>query len=62
MTVDQRTALEAVISIDKEVMHGTPCFKSTRVPVQTLKREKALMRSLRLTPMFHARPSWRFWI
>ena len=36
MTADQRAALEAVISIDKEVMHGTPCFKSTRVPVQTL--------------------------
>ena len=36
MTAEQRTALEAVIGIDKGVMHGTPCFKGTRVPVQTL--------------------------
>jgi len=36
MTADQRTALEAVISIDKDVLHGTPCFRGTRVPVQTL--------------------------
>jgi uncharacterized protein (DUF433 family) len=36
MTVAQRTALEAVVSIDKGVMHGTPCFTGTRVPVQTL--------------------------
>jgi hypothetical protein len=25
-----------VVTIDKEVMHGTPCFAHTRVPVQTL--------------------------
>jgi len=36
MKADQRSALEAVISIDQDVMHGTPCFKGTRVPVQTL--------------------------
>ncbi|HWZ33597.1 MAG TPA: DUF433 domain-containing protein [Bryobacteraceae bacterium] len=36
MTAEQRTALEAIVSIDKNVMHGTPCFTGTRVPVQTL--------------------------
>jgi uncharacterized protein (DUF433 family) len=25
-----------VVTIDKEVMHGTPCFAHMRVPVQTL--------------------------
>jgi uncharacterized protein (DUF433 family) len=25
-----------VVSINKEIMHGTPCFTGTRVPVQTL--------------------------
>lgn len=36
MTAEQRRALETVISINKEIMHGTPCFSGTRVPVQTL--------------------------
>jgi len=36
MTAEQRDALETVITIDKDVMHGTPCFSGTRVPVQTL--------------------------
>lgn len=36
MTIEQRNALAEVISIDKEVMHGTPCFTNTRVPVKTL--------------------------
>jgi uncharacterized protein (DUF433 family) len=36
MTAEQRSALETVISINKEIMHGTPCFSGTRVPVQTL--------------------------
>jgi len=25
-----------VISIDPEIMHGTPCFAGTRVPIDTL--------------------------
>jgi len=25
-----------VIKVDPEIMHGTPCFAGTRVPVQTL--------------------------
>ena len=36
MTIAQRAALEGVITIDREVMHGTPCFAGTRVPVQSL--------------------------
>ena len=33
---EQRSALADVVTIDKEVLHGTPCFANTRVPVQTL--------------------------
>ncbi len=36
MTADQASALAGVVTIDKEIMHGTPCFAHTRVPVQTL--------------------------
>lgn len=36
MTAEQKTSLANVISIDKEIMHGAPCFAGTRVPVQTL--------------------------
>jgi uncharacterized protein (DUF433 family) len=36
MTPEQRTALQAVVKIDPAIMHGTPCFCGTRVPVQTL--------------------------
>lgn len=36
MTAEQRKALASVIAIDNEIMHGTPCFTGTRVPVQTL--------------------------
>ena len=36
MTTEQRAALAGVVTIDKDIMHGTPCFAGTRVPVQTL--------------------------
>jgi uncharacterized protein (DUF433 family) len=36
VSTDQKNALANVIAIDKGVMHGTPCFAGTRVPVQTL--------------------------
>ena len=37
MTIaEQRNALAGVVTIDKDVLHGTPCFANTRVPVQTL--------------------------
>jgi uncharacterized protein (DUF433 family) len=36
VTTEQKKALAGVVSIDKNVLHGTPCFANTRVPVQTL--------------------------
>ena len=36
MTTEQGTVLAGAITIDKEIMHGRPCFTGTRVPVQTL--------------------------
>ncbi|HTP34017.1 MAG TPA: DUF433 domain-containing protein [Candidatus Acidoferrales bacterium] len=35
MTQAQK-GLDNVVSIEKEILHGTPCFTGTRVPVQTL--------------------------
>lgn len=28
--------MESVVKIDPEIMHGTPCFSGTRVPVKSL--------------------------
>ena len=36
MTAEQKAIIAGVVSVDPEIMHGTPCFKGTRVPVQTL--------------------------
>jgi uncharacterized protein (DUF433 family) len=36
MTAEQKASLAGVLSADPEIMHGTPCFTGTRVPVQTL--------------------------
>ncbi len=36
MTLQEKNKLGGVVKIDKEIMHGTPCFTGTRVPVQTL--------------------------
>lgn len=36
MTADQRRALESAIMVDPNFLHGTPCFKNSRVPVRTL--------------------------
>lgn len=36
MTAEKRAALADIVTINKEIMHGTPCFSGTRVPVQTL--------------------------
>lgn len=33
---EQRSAFAGVVTIDQEVLHGTPCFANSRVPVQTL--------------------------
>jgi uncharacterized protein (DUF433 family) len=36
MMAEKKNALADVVTIDSEVLHGTPCFARTRVPVQTL--------------------------
>ncbi len=36
MTPEQKVALEEVIWVDRDRMSGTPCFRGTRVPIQTL--------------------------
>ena len=36
MTAEKRAALADVVTIDQQIMHGTPCFTGTRVPVQSL--------------------------
>ena len=36
VTAEQRASLAGVVSVDPAIMHGTPCFGGTRVPVQTL--------------------------
>ena len=36
VTAEQKVSLAGVVPVDPEIMHGTPCFTGTRVPVQTL--------------------------
>jgi len=36
MSPEQMTAINEVVWVDPDRMHGTPCFRGTRVPVQTL--------------------------
>ncbi len=36
MTAEQKASIAGVVSVDAAIMHGTPCFTGTRVPVQTL--------------------------
>lgn len=36
MTLKQKTALASAICVDKDSLHGTPCFAGSRIPVQTL--------------------------
>ena len=36
MTPEQRKRLDEVIWVDPDRMSGTPCFKGTRVPIQSL--------------------------
>jgi uncharacterized protein (DUF433 family) len=36
VTAEQKATLAEVVSVAPEIMHGTPCFTGTRVPVQTL--------------------------
>jgi uncharacterized protein (DUF433 family) len=36
VTAERKAHLAGVVSVDAGIMHGTPCFAGTRVPVQTL--------------------------
>jgi uncharacterized protein (DUF433 family) len=36
VTAQQKASLASVVSVSSAIMHGTPCFTGTRVPVQTL--------------------------
>ncbi len=36
VTAEQKASLAGAVSVDPGIMHGTPCFTGTRVPVQTL--------------------------
>jgi uncharacterized protein (DUF433 family) len=36
VTAEQKASIAGVVSVDRTIMHGTPCFTGTRVPVQTL--------------------------
>ena len=36
MTAEQQSRLDQIVWIDPGRMSGTPCFRGTRVPVQTL--------------------------
>ena len=36
MTAEQKTALDAAVWVDPGRMSGAPCFRNTRVPVQSL--------------------------
>jgi len=35
MSVVQKLSLDEIIQVNADLMHGTPCFAGTRVPVQT---------------------------
>jgi uncharacterized protein (DUF433 family) len=36
VTAEQKASLAGVVTVDFGIMHGTPCFSGTRVPVQSL--------------------------
>jgi len=36
VTAEQKASLANVVSVNSAIMHGTPCFTGTRVPVQAL--------------------------
>jgi uncharacterized protein (DUF433 family) len=35
VSVVQKLSLDKIVRVNPDVMHGTPCFAGTRVPVQT---------------------------
>uniref|UniRef100_Q02AC4 DUF433 domain-containing protein n=1 Tax=Solibacter usitatus (strain Ellin6076) TaxID=234267 RepID=Q02AC4_SOLUE len=36
MSAEKRARLNEIVSADPQLMHGTPCFRGTRVPVHLL--------------------------
>ena len=36
MSTAKRARLNEIVSVDPDLMHGTPCFRGTRVPVRLL--------------------------
>ncbi len=36
MGVEQKLSVHEIVLVNPDIMHGTPCFAGTRVPVQTL--------------------------
>ncbi len=36
MSADTKIRMSEIVSVDPELMHGTPCFRGTRVPVRLL--------------------------
>ena len=36
MSVVQKLNLDEIVQVNADLLHGTPCFTGTRVPVQTL--------------------------
>ena len=36
MSAENRWTIAGIVSVNAEVMHGTPCFAGTRLPVQSL--------------------------
>ena len=35
MSVAQKLSLDEIVRVNPDIMHGTPCFAGTRVPVET---------------------------
>ncbi len=36
MAIEQKLSLPEIVRVSSEIMHGTPCFAGTRVPVRAL--------------------------
>src|SRR5687767_2740834 len=36
MTSENRVRIKEIVSVNPDLMHGSPCFRGTRVPVQLL--------------------------
>jgi uncharacterized protein (DUF433 family) len=36
MRVEKKLSVHEIVQVNPDIMHGTPCFAGTRVPVQTL--------------------------